>query len=143
MLVLWLNFAVIKVGSISDCTDGNGRVGRLLIKVNDGENPQLELFPAGQDEFSARISGQAETEQPLTAAHLGRRAAGLWVGMRSAGLAERNHGKAAVHPLRKALFARLREICRFFHSHALNAGQSVVFKVHFIISRSVHRFLAS
>lgn len=29
----------------------------------------------------------------------------------------------------------------FFHSHALNVGQSVVFKVHFIISRSVHRFL--
>lgn len=68
---------MIKVGSISDCADGNkgweGCSSRLMME----KIPQLELFPAGQDEFSARISGQAETEQPLTAAHLGRQAAGL------------------------------------------------------------------
>lgn len=113
MLVLWLNFAVIKVGSISNCTDGNGGWEGCSSRLMMEKIPQLEPFPAGQDEFSARISGQAETEQPLTAAHLGRRAAGLWVGMRSAGLAQRNHGKAAVHPLQKALFTRLREICCF------------------------------
>lgn len=28
----------------------------------------------------------------------------------------------------------------FFHAHALNVGQSVVFKVLFIISRLVHMF---
>lgn len=101
--------------------------------------PQLELFPVGQDEFTARISAQAETEQPLTAAHLGTRVAGLRVGMRSAGLAQRNHGKAAVHPQRKALFTRLREIC-CFSTLMLSMWVRPLLKVHFIISRLVHTF---
>lgn len=104
---------VIKVGSISYCADGNGWWEGCSSRLMMEKIPQLELFPAGQDEFSARISAQAETEPPLTAAHLGTRVAGLWVGMRSAGLAQRNHGKAAVHPLRKALFTKMREICCF------------------------------
>ncbi len=141
MLVLWLNFAVIKVGSISDCTDGNGGWEGCSSRLMMEKIPQLELFPAGQDEFSARISGQAEDRAATdrctswqTSGWVVGRHAFSWIGTKESW--ESSSSSTAKGFVRQAEGNML-----FFHSHALNAGQSVVFKVHFIISRSVHRFL--
>lgn len=52
--------------------------------------PQLVPFSAGQDEFTVRIRNEARAPQPLSIRCTGTRA-----GMRSAELAQKEHGKKA------------------------------------------------
>lgn len=83
---------------------GGGRSSGLMME----KIPQLEPVPAGQDEFSVGIRAQAGTQQPLSTGHVGMRAGpGPRVGMRSAALAQRNHGKRAAHLPKNELLLKL------------------------------------